>query len=202
MRTRGRKRKIGDRHPSGGLIRKQPDDRTRISRQPHRRILPSDLRLSEQAESLLGRLFLIGKLRRTRETDDDQAELRYYAGHLYAAITGAYRASILAPSGLGGRSKGYACYPDDCMTDANQCECLRRSRAYNGAFEALFRSGQRAAKAVAMVAIQDRLPAQEDYLWMLDGLDALSAHFGLTERKQIRYLQNAHSKSVTDMSLA
>jgi hypothetical protein len=54
--------KAGRRHPSGQLVRadRKPDDRIRTSRQPHRRDLKDEDRLSERAESALGRLALRG----------------------------------------------------------------------------------------------------------------------------------------------
>ena len=152
-RRAGRKRKSGDRYPSGGLKKKEsPDDvlRIRTSRQPHRRTLKDELRLDERASSALGRLHLKGII---------SAEC-YDAGARYAYLVGQYLSVIESPkstagSGLGGAGcaveregtvdKMVELFGDEktikpggsCFDDPDGCECLQRKRRYDGAFEAL-----------------------------------------------------------------
>lgn len=95
----GRKRKAGKRHPSGELVRdKRPDDKVRASRQPHRRSLKDTDRLSERAESPLGRLSLLRDSQRKTVIDENQ----YRAGELYARAVGKYRSTIESPHSGGG----------------------------------------------------------------------------------------------------
>lgn len=183
---RGRKRKAGRRHPSGQLVRAaQPDDRIRSARQPHRRGLPKEMRLSEKAESPLGRLLLTGKLRGPFEYDDERASDRYEAGQLYAQAVGAYRSVIEAPRSVSGSGRGSACEIEgkrEQFCDPASCACLRKKERYDGAFEALMRAGQRAAKVVARVAVHREAIAPQDLVYLVAGLDALARHFGLTGR--------------------
>jgi hypothetical protein len=67
----------------------KPDDPTRMltARQPHRRWLPAELRLSEKAATPLGGLNLVGVL------SDEQ----YEAGRRYQVVVGEYRVSIGIP---------------------------------------------------------------------------------------------------------
>lgn len=125
--------------------------------------------MSEKAESPLGRLNLRGVI------TDQQLE----AGRRYAVITGAYRGSIGAPHGTAGGG-GYGC-GGDCI-DVRLCECLRRKLAYDLAYESLWDAGQRAAKAVAHVAVRECEPEAGQIGHLLCGLSALVEHFGLTNR--------------------
>jgi hypothetical protein len=181
---RGRKRKLGRRHPSGQLVReKQPDDRIRTSRQPHRRQVAKEHRLDERAESPLGRLLLQGRLRAAGELGDEAARDRYEAGMMYAQIVGAYRAVIEAPKSVSGSGRGSACEIagiSESFCEPETCSCLRRKRRYDGAFEALIGRGQRAAKLVARVAVHREEIAPSDLVYLVDGLQALAVHLGLT----------------------
>ena len=61
LARRGRKRKWRGQKQAGSEVvevERAPDDRMRASLQPHRRILPEADRMSEKAESPLGRLNL------------------------------------------------------------------------------------------------------------------------------------------------
>lgn len=186
----GRKRKAGRRHPNGALVReKRPDDRIRASRQPHRRAMTKDDRLDERAESALGRL----NLRRLISNDE------YDAGLRYAAVVGAYRAAIEAPTSTAGSGRGFEClaesfaHPDACRADPDGCACRRRRSRYDSAFECLLReAGQRGAKVVARVAVHGEEIAQQDLVYLKAGLQALEHHFGLTRRGTSGHSQNAH----------
>jgi hypothetical protein len=102
----GRKRKQGRRQPSGKLAPvKKPDDKIRTSRQPHRRMLKGDHRLSEHAESPLGRMLLAGALNdpdaklkpNATPAPTDKARTRFEAGELYAKVVSVYNAQLGAP---------------------------------------------------------------------------------------------------------
>lgn len=187
MGWRGRKRKAGRRHPSGQLAREaQPDDRLRTARQPHRRPLRQEDRMSEKAESPIGRLLLRGLLRRDGEQDDENASGRYEAGALYAQVVGAYRSVIEAPKSVSGSGVGFDCGAtadkrNPCTRDP--CVCAYRKERYDGAFEALDKVGQRCARAVSRVAIHREELTPQESVYLLAGLDALAVHFGLTRRR-------------------
>lgn len=168
-RPRGGRPRNARSRTDGRLPDVPPDYRQLIALQPHRRGLHEAHRLSEKAESPLGRLNLRGIV------SDEQRE----AGRIYAAITGAYRGSIGAPHGTAGGG-GYGC-AGDCVKP-ELCECLRRKRAYDDAYEALWDAGQRAAKAVAHVAVRECEPDPSQIPHLLWGLSALVKHFGLTNR--------------------
>ena len=162
---------------------KAPDDRVRTSRQPHRRVLPEEARFSEKAESLLGRMLLTGQLCLAHEDDDGRGNDRYEAGMLYAHAVGAYRSVIEAPRSTSGSGRGSACEiagisEINCAPES--CACLRKKQRYDAAFAALMRAGQRAAKAVARVAVHREAITLQDRVYLIIGLDALVAHFGLT----------------------
>lgn len=177
MARRGRKRKSGRRHPSGELVREaRPDDRVRTSRQPHRRTVPEDSRLDQRAESPIGRLCLQGRI-----TDE-----QHDAGVRYAAVVGAYGAVIEAPAGTSGSGRGFACLAEQagtaraCAIDPGGCECLARKARYDRAYEVLWAVGQRAAKAVARVAVWREECSRADLVYLVEGLTVLARHFGLT----------------------
>lgn len=214
---RGRKRKEGARYPSGGLkpapAEKDPGDRVRTSRQPHRRVLEDSLRLSEEAESPLGRLHLSGALRSPSNEDADVAAARYQAGELYAQIVGTYRSVIETPRSTAGSGVGFGCLSQHgeatekpvrlagrvfvlrewpCQRDPDGCGCARRKARYDDAFEALMTAGQRAAKAVARVAVHREAISAEDRVYLVLGLTALARHFGLTGRRPRAHSGNTH----------
>jgi hypothetical protein len=174
----GGRAKIGRRYPSGRLVPdKGPDDKLRVSRQPHRRDLPPDARPSEKAESPLGRLNLMGII-----TDE-----QHDAGVRYAALIGAYRAVIDAPRGTGTRGtgrlgRGFRCGAETC--DPEDCECLRREERYESAHAALLKAGRNAVRAVERVALHGEAIATGDLVAIYIGLSALCGHFGLNRREQ------------------
>lgn len=199
MARRGRPRKPGKRYPSGGLVPRHPDDdpyRALSAQQPHRRSVPENLRLDHRAESLLGRLFLSGVLAAAGDdpaASPSKAELRYEAGARYAAIVGSYRAVIGTPAGTSGSGRGFGCVidatrdDDACRLEPETCACLRRKVRYEAAFEALMKVGQRAAKAVARVAIHGEALRAGEIVYLIGGLDVLVVHFGLTTHAERRH---------------
>ena len=62
MARRGRKRKIGIRHPGGTLVQPRFDVRDLATLQPHRVWLPEEKRMDQKAASPLGCLNLLGVL--------------------------------------------------------------------------------------------------------------------------------------------
>ena len=170
---RGRRRKAGRRHPNGELVADQRDDRALAAEQPHRRWLPPDKRLSEKAGTPLGGLNLMGVL----------SDAQHEAGLRYAVIVGEYRAVIEAPKALGGRGKGFGC-TGDCRRrrwagEMVDCICEMRKKRYDLAFAAVMTAGQRAARAVARVAVHAEACPGGALPDLRRGLDALSRHFGL-----------------------
>lgn len=193
-RRTGRKRKSGKRHPSGELIREvRPDDRIRTSRQPHRRKVEEGDRLDQRAESPLGRLNLCKDSDGNRLITADQL----IAGQTYARIVGAYRSVIEAPSGTAGSGRGSTCLeywmPGACHQDPDNCSCRQAKERYDGAYEAVVKAGQRAAKTVARVAVQQEDPMREDIPYLVVGLRALVRHFGLTKSGNHGHSGNAQS---------
>jgi hypothetical protein len=229
----GRKRKAGKRHPGGELVRdKRPDDRVRASRQPHRRMLKEGDRLSEKAESLLGRLSLQidPESDKKKPTSLISAE-QFEAGELYARTVGKYRSTIESPPSGGGFGRelpsGNAepadpaektdlhirCGSDGadpierqvrlggvvltlrqwpCGNIDDGCSCAQHKARYDGAFEAVMRAGQRAARAVARVAVHGEAIAPQDLVYLKAGLDALARHYGVDGSRRGEYSGNRH----------
>lgn len=170
MARTGRRRSVRI-HPSNREVK--VDYRALASQQPHRRWLPEPVRLDQKADSVLGALNLINLI-----TDD-----QYEAGQRYARIVGQYQASIQTPHGLSGNGKGYICKPMHCMRPPPgvtiECECERRKDAYNSAFNVVFEAGQKAAKAVARVAVWNEQCPRGRLADLQRGLGALARHFGI-----------------------
>jgi len=169
MARRGRKRKIGLRHPGGDLVRVQFDLRGLATLQPHRVWLPREKRLDQKAGSPLGCLNLLGVL----------SDAQYLAGVRYAVVVGRYRAVIETPSATAGAGRGYNCPGDPkCGRDgAEPCECRQRKERYDAAFAAVIEAGQRAARAVARVAVHGEQCPPGALPDLKRGLDALARHF-------------------------
>ena len=170
MARRGRKRKIGFRHPGGELVRVRLDVRGLATLQPHRVWLPQEKRLDQKAGSPLGCLNLLGVL----------TDAQYLAGVRYAVAVGKYRAVIETPRATSGAGRGYDC-PGDlrCGRDPGEsCECARRKERYDAAFAAVIEAGQRAARAVARVAVHGEQCPRGALADLKRGLDALAQHLG------------------------
>jgi hypothetical protein len=230
MSRPGRKRKQGARYPGGQRKRRSNEEkieeRVRLARnQPHRRSLRSNDRISELAESPLGR----------RRLQGDISELQYQAGCRYAVIVGEYRTILQGPKMTAGSGRALSCATLCAaaheLLDARQrgevregllqaCTCLDRKERYDAAFEAVLGAGvtyrnpqlidgawpetlkvavarasgiaparrdvgpdHAAARAVAKVVGRGEEPADEDLIHLIRGLDALTRHFGLTQRR-------------------
>lgn len=192
------------------IVERAPDDQVRASRQPHRKALPEDDRLSYLAESVLGRLSLMHKDKAPKRGEQPERLItreQCDAGFRFAEIVGAYRSVIGAPRSTAGSGRGLECEQlcraahellsaeqraqvHDGLQEA--CRCLARKTRYDSAFEALAAAGQRAAKMVARVAVHgDELPP-EGLVYLVAGLSALARHFGLTARRGERSLGNTH----------
>ncbi len=140
MGRAGRKRKFHGSDPGKTKSEKQPDDKIRASRQPHRRPLEEADRGKFEAESPIGRLLLAGLLRRADDRDETAARWRYQASELFASVVGAYRSVIEAPKDVAGSGRGFPCTPSVCaasLANEDLCECLTRRRRYEKAYEAL-----------------------------------------------------------------
>jgi hypothetical protein len=100
-------------------------------------------------------------------------------------VVGKYRAVIETPRAISGAGRGYDCPGDlKCGREGTPCECRRRKERYDAAFAAVLEPGQRAARAVARVAVHGE-PCPRGALPDLEcGLDALAKHFGGAGRGQ------------------
>jgi hypothetical protein len=98
----------------------------------------------------------------------------------YAVVVGQYRAVIETPRATAGAGRGYDCPGDPkCGRDAAvPCECRRRKGRYDAAFAAVIEAGQRAARAVARVAVHGEPCPRGALPDLKRGLDALAKHFG------------------------
>jgi hypothetical protein len=161
----GRKRKFRGYVPGRQNVRRISDDEL-MARQPHRNWLPEDKRLNEKAATPLGGLCLIGII----------SELQYQAGQRYVITVAEYRVVIGVPmEGFTG-SRGFACKGE---RNCEPCECRRRKQRYDAAYGAVFDAGQRAARAVAQVAVHGHACPRGDIEHLKSGLDALIRHYGL-----------------------
>jgi hypothetical protein len=168
MARRGRKRKFAPRHPGGALVRREAAILSLAALQPHRVWLPDEKRLDQKAGSPLGCLNLLGVL----------SDAQYLAGVRYAVVVGKYRAVIEAPRATAGAGRGYYCPGDlKCGRSGEPCECARRKERYDAAFAAVLEVGQRAARAVARVAVHGEPCPRGALADLKRGLDALARHF-------------------------
>jgi hypothetical protein len=169
MARRGRKRKFGRRSASGALARARIDFSELAALQPHRIWLPREKRFDQKAASPLGCLNLLGVL----------TDAQYSAGVRYAVVVGKYRAVIETPSAISGTGRGYDCPGDlNCGRVGAPCECRRRKERYDATFAAVIEPGQRAARAVARVAVHGEPCPRGALPDLKRGLDALAKHFG------------------------
>jgi hypothetical protein len=210
----GRKRKQGARERNGRPRRKgkkeQVDERVRLARaQPHRRDLKSNDRISEFAESALGRLSL-----RRLVTPGERA-----AGEAFAAIVGRYRGVIEGPrpvrSAMPETAAEYLQEPDDrnvapkfdcasqyadpiekslqlagraittrewpCQQAGAVCVCAERRERYMRAYDAIAAVGRRALMIVIAVAVRGEEPSAEEIVYLKHGLRAAQRHLGLQD---------------------
>lgn len=157
--------------------------------QPGRIGLPEALRTDERAESVLGCLNLINSTsKRTSGNRPGITDDQFRAGRRYGEIVGAYLAQMGIPgSVLQGRG-GQGCVGAlDCPADT--CLCLRRTKSYMRAHEAISAcaSPQLAHlvhKAVRWVVIDNHPPDADQFEYLKLGLSALARHFGLTNHRK------------------
>ena len=207
MTRAGRKRKSRGFDPAGQSRKPSKDDiddRVRTQRQPHRRALARTLRRSgadqvevdratggEEAESPIGRLWAAGALGLRGDADRQAARDRYDAASLFAQIVGAYRSVIEAPRDVAGSGRGFPCQELLCQLAREACECEHRKIRYMRAFEALARIGRRSSNAVNAVAIHREAIDEQELVYLVEGLEGLRRHFGLTARRQPKHHGNA-----------
>lgn len=178
---RGRKRKSGQRFPSGDLIPRDLDVAAIAVAHPDRRGLPEHQRLHQNAGNPLGRLALAGVI-----TDEQLEAARRYARdcRLYQQVIGCPKpdAPSLNPLAAGGRG----------IVTFGKEEIARRLADYDAAFRAVWASGQRAARAVARMAFYGEwLPLGATLDDLKRGLSALVHHYGLTTRRKSLHSGNA-----------
>jgi len=215
MARRGRKRKSCARERNGQAKRTpkkaQIEERVRLARsQPHRRELKSNDRISELAESSLGRLSLRGMV-----SAGERA-----AGEAFAAIAGSYRAVIEGPRAMRSlmpeTASEHLQSPDDqdaaqkfdcpsqyadpiekrvqlfgrpavtvrqwpCQQSGQVCACAERRQHYTRAYEAIAAAGRRALLAVIRVAVRGEEISGEELGDLKTGLRAAQRHLGLQD---------------------
>ncbi len=169
---KGRKRKSGYRQPNGQLVRQVIDYTKLAAEQPHRRDLPADQRLSHDADTELGRLYLKKQI----------AEPQYLAGQEYARRVGAYMATICPPHNMTVSGRWSDCNPDLCRKEPDECECARRLRDYQEFHEVVAKCGRRVEMIMKRVVINGLSPGNYELGILLVGLMALSKHMHLTMR--------------------
>lgn len=161
---------------SGALVRvKSEDPRDLAPQQPGRRELLEKFRLSERAESNIGRLNLLEEI--TNE--------QYTAGRRYAVLVGSYLAMANAPRGTAGSGRAQGCAGElNCPADT--CRCLALTRRYMDAYEAVSEAaGRRGHMALNHVVIWDRPASSADQIIHLKlALQALAEHLGLTNQRK------------------
>src|SRR5258708_6315992 len=147
MKRKGRRRKGGERYPSGDLKLKAISPKEVAAKMPHRREL-GDAAMSHLAENELGRQALKGLI-----TPD-----QLLAGQMFAARCHAYLATIEAPRmpapASGRMGQGGECL--NCSDPGDSfCLCSMRKRAY---IEMLCQLSRNQFAAVYIVAILDLEP--------------------------------------------
>ncbi len=174
MARAGRKRKQGRRSPNGDLARPAVNYAALAALQPHRRVLPPDARLSQDATTELGRAFLRRQI----------TEPEHLAGQEYARRIGQYVATIAGPRAGVGTGRWPGCNPDLCLEDGSDCECRRRLRDYQEFHEVVARCGRRVEIAVNRIVQHDQTPVFSDIYLLSIGLSSLARHMRLTNRQK------------------
>ncbi len=175
----GRPRKIGKRERNGRGARVYENPKAFVAKQPHRRDLPAGWRDRPEAGSEFGRTMIRKQI----------TPAQYEAGCRYAAIVDSYRALIGAPA---------ASPPGIEMDRVGPSQgrempihiARRIRRSYDEAFEAMAGDGQKAQRAVAHHAVNDRPISDFESLgYLRRGLSTLVEHFGIDRNLQIVFRQ-------------
>jgi hypothetical protein len=176
VERRGRKAKPGKRYPSGDIVQQREVMEARVIafRQPHRQEAPESKRDDPKATWPLGILNLIGRV----------TDVQYQAGVYYGGDVRRYRAHYLAdvpdpsPSSIAGFMQ------PSHSGGRGEIDVADIKKKYESAVEAVMGAGQRAAKAVARMAVfGERCPIGLEHHLIL-GLDKLVLHYGLTRRNR------------------
>lgn len=175
---RGRKRKSGYRESNGRPQREVIDYTKLAAEQPHRRDLPEKHKLSQDADTQIGRLYL----------KDQISEPQYLAGQEYERRVGAYMATICGPQALAGSGKWSGCRPELCRAYPDLCECARKLRDYQEFHEEIAKCGRRVEMVMKRVVINRLPPGSYELGILVVGLMALCRHMRLTARGKSRYV--------------
>lgn len=187
---RGRKRRTTAARKADGRIDHVPVDyREMAGDWPHRRGLPMIQGRdgkpvpggqTEHAENPFGRLYVLGRI----------TWAQHEAGEKYARIVGRYRAVIEAPTSSP-RSIAGTGEPTGAFFHMDDSTAAARKKTYDDAFAALWIEGQKPARTVARVCVNAQpIATHEEMAWLICGLDALAAHFGLTKPGKSRPCNN------------
>src|SRR5262245_47165749 len=176
MKRRGRKRKLGRRHPNGKLVQARHASPAVIAAaMPHRRGC-GEHAVNQLAETALGRAQLA----------DEIDKVQYAAGSQYAAVWHQYLAVLNGPrKPSGGHGRAFDCGGCLDLTETSFCLCRERQRRWREVRAVLARSG--ALIEVEAIALYDRELAEGFHATLRLGLDALARHFGLTPRCKSDY---------------
>ena len=175
---RGRKRKDGPRDRQGHLKRRAPADSPRAiaATMPHRRGL-GDKATDQRAETELGRMALRGELEDVLVT----------AGEAYVDQWRGYLVTLVGPHALVNGQGTASCRGCESADERKWCACAMRQRIWFESQRVLWNAGKRVAWLVTKVAFDDLpCPYGEVHLLRL-GLQALAAHFGLTNCRTRAY---------------
>lgn len=103
----------------------------------------------------------------------------------------AYEAVLFAPHDAPGRQRAPRYVFTKDTHPALQQAIIQAEAAREG-YLALPLQDQKAAKAVARVAVHGEEPTAEEFVHLVRGLLKLKDHFGLTERRRVGHCQNAN----------
>lgn len=171
MSRAGAKRKWKGSTPGRQNVRHVGEDRLAAQWLRHRDGLPEGQIMDARAATAFGRLNLNGFI----------SDVQHQAGLRYIVVVGEYRASIGIPDTGNREGKGYACLGE---RNCEYCECRRRKRRYDDAYEAVIKVGPRVARVVSHKVIYDQSCGKLEMNLLRMGLDALADHFRLTNRRK------------------
>ena len=138
-------------------------------RQPHRQSVPEQVRHDPRAETFFGRIMLSGVI----------SEVQYEAGILYRRAVQRSRSLMDAPNPSPQSVASYMQPVSSTGRPVDDAEAQRIHDSRENAYVALMDAGQRAAKAVARVAVWDEWPLGVSEQDLHRGLDKLIVHYGL-----------------------
>lgn len=167
------------REKNGRRQRTYVNPKMQVASQPHRMTAPKQFREDERAGTVFGRIMLNGHI----------SAAQYEAGAQWAAKVVAFRRlyTLRSPDPKGidlmGASGGSGKDLKPAAIDAIK-------KAYNAAFEALAKAGNRPQRVVNSIAVYDRYTELGGIDQLKLGLDKLVDHFGIDPNLQISHVRS------------